>query len=366
MRNQDIRKEGRPGSVNTLNKHFPGLIGSPKIVPFIGFAGKKTANVAGLIVAENGIAKPDPGQSKWHNIRTMLKRYTSNELEYVRVEVNFKGMKQVVSTDKYGIYRCNFDLSPGQANGGTWHKATVRLPDYRNSPVTEEDVMMISNNPQFGIISDIDDTILVSYATQKLMKLRLMLFNNAHTRMPFEGVAAFYEALQYGSGTSYNPIFYVSNSEWNLYDLLYEFILFNRIPKGPMFLREMAIHMLRPWKIREVNRNHKMEVISMLFQVYPDMNFILIGDSGQRDPEVYTEIVRQFPNRVPAIYIRDIGIEEKLARVKVLSELVRQEFSTEMLLVRDTEAAARHALGKGFITSDHVSSILREKEKDKQ
>lgn len=360
------RKVGQSGYIGKIVKHFPGLIGSPKIVPFIGFAGNDKAYVEGLIVAENGISRPEEGQSKWKNITSMMKRYASNELEDVRVEVTFRGLRQVVKTDKYGIYRCIFDLEPCRLDDGIWQKAAVRLPDFHGSPEARGDVMSISNNPQFGIISDIDDTILVSYATQKLMKLRLMLLNNAHTRMPFEGVAAFYEALQHGSGGGYNPIFYVSNSEWNLYDLLYEFIEFNRIPKGPLLLREMAIRVLRPWKLREVNRNHKTEVITRLFNLYPDMKFILIGDSGQRDPEIYTGIVRLFPERVAAIYIRDIGIADKLARVKVLSQLVRQEYSTDLLLVRDTEAAAEHALEKGFIRSEFINSILQEKEKDKQ
>ena len=91
--------------------------------------------------------------------------------------------------------------------------------------------------------------------------------------------------------------------------------------------------------------------------MYPGMKFILIGDSGQKDPEIYSEEVKRYPNRVPAIYIRDVGIPEKLARIKILSQLVQTDFSTEMVLVSDTEAASKHALENGFITmmSDNLN-----------
>lgn len=337
--------------------------GSVRIVPFIGFGNKLNVCVTGLVVGENGIAKPSESAGKLSNILSMIRRYTGNELGNVQVRVTYKNQVRVVTTDKYGIYRCTFKTSQGDK----WQKFSVEIDGFRRiSKVgAEGDVLVVDNNPQFGIISDIDDTILVSYATQKLMKLRLMLLNNAHTRMPFEGVSAFYNALQAGAdGNGYNPIFYVSNSEWNLYDLLYEFILFNRIPKGPLLLREMAIKVFHPWKMKQVNRNHKTEVITRLFTMYPDEKFILIGDSGQRDPEIYSEIAGLFPGRVPVIYIRDLGISGNLPRIKILTEFILDEFRTEMVLVRDTEAAARHAINRGFISPSYFKSVVEDKKRD--
>jgi phosphatidate phosphatase APP1 len=347
-----------------LNKHKIRLPGSVKIVPFTGFGNRKLVYVSGLVVAKNGISKPSEGAGKWSNIKSMIRRYTANEIENAQVRIAYKGDSKVVTTDKYGIYRCAF--SNKGPDGDIWQNVSVTLesPPKFSHAGAEGEVMIVNNNPQFSIISDIDDTILVSYATQKLMKLRLMLLNNAHTRMPFEGVSAFYNALQAGTGGNDNPIFYVSNSEWNLYDLLYEFIQHNRIPKGPLLLREMAIRVLRPWAMKEVNRHHKVEVIMKLFRMYPDQKFILIGDSGQRDPEIYSEIVKQFPGRVLAIYIRDVGISGNLPVIRVLTELMMNKFSTEMVLVRDTEAAARHAIQNGFISSEYFESVIRGKQAD--
>lgn len=347
-----------------FNKHKIRYSGSVKIIPFIGYGNKEGSYISGLVVEENGISKPVEGQTTWKNVKAMIKRYLSNEIENVRVKVDYLGMTKEATTDKYGIFRCYFKHDPREILQGIWQKYSVFSPEFSGSSVVGE-VMMVNESAEFGVISDIDDTIILSYAPHKFMKLRLLLMNNAHTRMPFEGISAFYNALQKGtSRNAFNPVFYVSNSEWNLYDLLYEFIEFNRIPKGPLLLREMAIHVLRPWKMREVNRNHKTETISRLFSMFSEMKFILIGDSGQKDPEIYWNIAKQFPGRIPAIYIRDVGVNEYMTKMEILSQQAQQEFKTDIVLVKDTEAAAKHAIGKGFLLQGELQQIITEKKKD--
>lgn len=351
-------------------KHRTGLLSSPRIIPFIGYGNKNSIYISGLVVEENGISKPFEGQSKWKNIIAMLKRYTSNELENINVEISCLGEKKVATTDKYGVFRCNFqNLSEGDI-GERWQKFSVNISNPGHggtSNIEEGEMLLIDKASQFAVISDIDDTILVSYATNTLMKLRLMLLNNAHTRMPFAGVGAFYHALQQGTfEDGYNPVFYVSNSEWNLYDLLYEFIQFHRIPKGPLMLRELAINFLRPWKLKEVNKNHKSQVIRKLLSLYSEMKFILIGDSGQKDPEIYFNIIKEHPGRILAVYIRDVGISRNLSKISVLSDHSYDEFKTEIIVVKDTIAAAQHAVEKGFISSKYLDFIRGETEKDLQ
>lgn len=349
-------------------KHALGWVGSPRIVPYIGYGNKTKVFITGEIVEDLGLSKPVEGQSKWQNVKAMAKRYLGHDIIGAKVEANLGGQVCETTTDKYGIFRCEFNFDGKTLSNDTWQKATIKVLSQVKSLLTAEteaEVMIIGSNPQFGVISDIDDTILVSYATQKLMKLRLMLFNNAYSRMPFEGVSAFYRALQRGTGNGfYNPVFYVSNSEWNLFDLLYEFIQYNRIPKGPLLLREVKVRPLRFSKIREVNKNHKGDSITRIMEMFPDMKFILIGDSGQHDPEVYSKVVSQYPGRILSIYIRDIGIPENRAEVKILSESLNSAFKTEMILVKDTEAAAKHAIGKGFISSAYLESIMQEKQED--
>lgn len=346
-----------------------GWLGVPKVIPFLGFSNGTNTFVTGTVLEDNGISRPIEGQSKWKNARIMFQRYFIDDFAGVKVEVNFFGQSKVVVTNKFGVFNCSFQHLPKEIPDGIWQKVTFVLPEKIHAKQKPGnfvgEVMVIRHKPQFGVISDIDDTILISYATTKLMKFRLMFLNNALTRMPFEGVSAFYQSLQNGTTDgAFNPLFYLSNSEWNLYDLLHEFIEFNRIPKGPLLLREMEIRVLRFWKMMEYSKNHKIEKLRQLMNFFGDMKFILIGDSGQKDPEVYSEIVREFPGRVLAVYIRDIGIPQKTIRIKTISETMNKEFNTEMILVKDTEAAAKHAVKKGFIKQQEISHIKSEKMKD--
>ena len=124
------------------------------------------------------------------------------------------------------------------------------------------DVLMVSRKHEFVIVSDVDDTLLVSHSTQFVKKMRLMLFKNAITRLPFPGVTDFYKALQNGMDEStFNPIFYVSSSERNLYDLLIDFLAYRNIPKGPFLLRNMQTSLLKLIKAGGGNHQHKLESI---------------------------------------------------------------------------------------------------------
>lgn len=348
-----------------------GWLGVPKVIPFLGFSNGTNTFITGAVLEDNGISKPIEGQSKWKNARIMFMRYFIDDFAGVEVAINYLGQTKTVITNKFGVFNCTFQHSVKEIPEGVWQKATYSLPGKihpRQKPGNFiGEVMVVRHKPQYGVISDIDDTILISYATTKLMKFRLMFLNNALTRMPFEGVSAFYQSLQLGTAEgAFNPLFYLSNSEWNLYDLLYEFIDFNRIPKGPLLLREMEIRVLRFWKMMEYRKNHKIEKLRQLMNFFGDMKFILIGDSGQKDPEVYSAIVREFPGRVLAVYIRDIGIPQKTIRIKTISETMNSEFNTEMILVKDTEAAAKHAIMKGFIKSQEMGHIKTEKIKDQE
>ena len=119
--------------------------------------------------------------------------------------------------------------------------------------------------------------------------IRIAYMGNAHSRKPFLGVEPFYKALQQGQEQSEgNPIFYVSSSPWNMYDLFDKFMSLNNIPNGPILLRDIE---LSPDNLTSFSHEgHKKEQIEPIFQRFPELPFILIGDSGQKDPEVPSRI----------------------------------------------------------------------------
>ncbi|MGB3589600.1 MAG: App1 family protein, partial [Tunicatimonas sp.] len=184
-------------------------------------------------------------------------------------------------------------------------------------------------------------------------------------RMPFEGVAAFYQALQGGNDEQRsNPIFYVSSSPWNLYDLLEHFCEVNEIPKGPFLLRDMGISKSK--FIKSGHLSHKIKKVEQIFRMYPDLPFILIGDSGQKDAEIYQKIVSDYPDKVLAIYIRDVSPNnstERDGQVKQIAQTVRSH-GVDMLLCQDTEDAAHHAIQKGFIPNSALELVIQGKKDD--
>jgi phosphatidate phosphatase APP1 len=215
----------------------------------------------------------------------------------------------------------------------------------------------------FGVITDVDDTILKTDATSLIKMARLTFFNNARTRLPFEGVAAFYRALQSGPDSSlFNPIFYVSSSPWNLYDLLVDFCIVQGIPKGPFLLRDLGIS--QDQFFTSSHLQHKLEQIRLILNTCEHLPFILIGDSGQHDPEIYLEVIKEFPGRIRAVYIRDVSVKAlRDASVNAIAAEAKA-LGVDMLLVPDTVAAAKHAAVHGFIDPEILPDIRAEKEED--
>ena len=162
-------------------------------------------------------------------------------------------------------------------------------------------------------------------------------------------------ALQGGTGAEVeNPLFYLSSSPWNLYDLLHEFFRLQDIPIAPTFLRDWG---LTPEELLPTeHREYKLEVLKSLLNFYEDLPFILIGDSGQEDPEIYHEIVHEYPGRIMAVYIRDVSPDERDEAVQTLAREVEAAAST-LILAEDTLAMARHAAAQGWIAPDMVDHV---------
>jgi phosphatidate phosphatase APP1 len=215
---------------------------------------------------------------------------------------------------------------------------------------------------EYGIISDIDDTIIRSNATSILAMGKTVLLGNARTRLPYPGVTEFYKALQLGrNGKRNNPFFYVSSSPWNLYDLLIDFMDHNDIPQGPLLLRDFGLQ--NDSFVNHDYLSHKYKEIAQILETYPKLNFVLVGDSGEHDPPIYSEVVKKFPGRIIAIYIRDVtNIAKKTIAMEVADTL--KELNVEMILTEHTVEAAKHAASSGLIFSETIPKIEVEKKKD--
>ncbi len=346
-----------------------GWLSTPVILPYRGYGNRHEFYIRGRVIEDTGLSQPDEADSIWQNLLAMVKRYASNGIADIEVCSDFGDMKRSCLTDEDGFFEINLPLNHPPLTLNEWQnlhfKASEGLPPSQKPIEATGQVLLSHIEDQFGVITDIDDTLLISHSTNFRKKLHLMLFKNAKTRLPFDGVASFYCALQSGnSGQHHNPFFYVSSSEWNLYDLLIDFCEHHKLPKGPFLLRDAEVKLSKIWKTGTGNHSHKLDKIRHILQLHEDNRFILIGDSGQRDAEIYQQFACEFPGRILTIYIRDVRPSRHEAVQAIAKKLADDHI--EMLLVKDTEEAALHALQKGYITADRIRDIVAEKEENQK
>lgn len=335
-------------------KQSAGWLGIPKIAVYRGYGNDKEVFITCRVIEDSGLTKPDSKESGWNNILAAIKRFSSDEIAGVKVKGTLGAQQQIRTSDEYGYVTFRFALPPHDKtiHEKQWQNADFELLDevIENQPETiaSGEVLMVKPDQKRIIVSDIDDTVLVSHSTQTLRKLNLMLFRNAYSRSPFPNASTFYNALQKGEDGNKNyPFFFVSSSEWNLYDLLENFFAVNKIPKGVLLLKKLQHSIYQFWKSGGGNHEHKYEKIRLLMQMYPGHQFILVGDSGQRDPLIYKRLSKDYPGSVEGIYIRKVK-GKKLSRFKSISSDLPDE-NPFLVEVKSFSEAMEHAREKGLI-----------------
>lgn len=330
------------------------------VVGYRGYGTTRTALIQARALRERRFTPADANVSRWRNLLDALRRIRSEPLGHAHIRADLAGTTQALQADDEGFVH-RWVTMPTPLAPGQWHPVTFTLadaaaaggPDAR----TTAGILVPPANARFGVVSDMDDTVLQSEVTSFLRAARMVLLENARTRLPFPGVAAFYRALQAAmpggaSGAAGNPIFYVSSSPWNLYDVIADFLEAQSIPAGPLLLRDWDLGLGLTQ-----NRGHKLARIREVFATYPSLPFLLVGDSSQEDPEIYGALAREFPGRVLAIYIRDVTRDAaRRSAIQSLADDVRAAGAT-LVLADDTLAAARHAALHGWIAPGAVDEV---------
>ena len=312
---------------------------SGKIVvsPYRGFGRPNEMLIRGRVLFEKSITRAREAESVWRNLVNTYHRFETDEVAGAKVRASYRDAVVETVSDDEGHFQVI--LKPAQlAEHTLWHRVAVELPEHGASAVTE--VMIPSEAASFGVISDIDDTIVQTNATSLLRMVRSIV-NNAAARLPFEGVGDLYRALH----VERNPIFYVSSSPWNLYELLHDYMEINGIPHGPMLLQNWGID--EKTLILASHTEHKLAQIRTILDYYPWLKWVLIGDSGQHDPEIYLEVIRSHPGRVLAAFIRDVSPDVRDTAVATIANEAAA-LGVEMVYVKDSNDALAHAQRLGL------------------
>jgi len=347
-----------------------GIGGQPRpyeIHVYRGFGNGERVLIHGRVLEETEVEAAAATDSAWKNLINVYRRIESDPVPRAQVRIRIAGVEQDLVADNEGFFRAWIELRAPFASHEPWQRVEVKLiaplrpdqPDVRANGV----VRVPSTSSSFGVISDLDDTVIQSRVSNFMQAIRTVMLGNARTRLPFPGVAAFYQALERGGdGARQNPIFYVSSSPWNIHDIIAEFMSVQQIPTGPICLRDWDFDVAALTGHR--HRTHKEPLIREILDLYPSLPFILIGDSSQRDPEIYREIIDRYPGRILAIYIRNVDPDpERLASIRALENDVLAAGSA-LVLADDTYSAAVHAAEHGWIAADALPAVKEEKRAD--
>ena len=344
-----------------------GFVKYLMIMPYKGFGNENEIHFVVRVIMDRAIGVSQLKDSSWINFRKMYKRFMTWQIPGARVKASFQGMEQVSMTDEEGYAEFHLPITAAFSPNGLWHEVELVLLDQiipnQGDVSAVNRILMPSGNVEYGIISDIDDTIVPTGATRLWEMLKTTFFGNAHSRVPFPGVSAFYQALAKGNdGIESNPFFYISSSPWNLYDFLMEFLDVHDIPKGPLMLRDLGLS--REQFIAGSHSEHKLLQVEKIFKIERHLKFILIGDSGQHDPEIYLQVIKDYPGRVKVIYIRDVDPARHADLEKIKAKV--RALGVDMMLVTDTIEAARDAISRDLIIDSDLFKIEKSKTQDEK
>ncbi len=328
---------------DSVRRRLPGFFDLTRknleIVTYHTYGTPDHLEVRGRLLVAFARREANVSDSRIRNATRIVRQFLTYEVPDVAIYAGLGDKLVEGRTDEEGYFR--IDLPTG--NASNWMTATVSSQRARS---TQALILVPPPSCEYLVISDIDDTILPTGATRMATVIRTTMLGNARTRRPFPGVADFYRSLVAGrSGADDNPVFYVSSGPWNLYRFLATFIESHELPIGPVMLRDFGVD--SQTFIYGTHEDHKLHEIQRILDTYPQLPCVLIGDSGQRDPEIYATVARNNPQRVLALYIREIGSAERQAQVAGLAA----ELEPPMVWGLDTSVFADHAASIGLVSN---------------
>lgn len=270
---------GTPGWVRIFART---LLAAPQ-VPDDDLPGVGSAAQAG--------ARTAPAVRGWRSFATA-------QVAGVHVEVTVGDRTHQVVTDRGGYLdvRLASDLAPG------WHDVTLRARDGAHAVAP---VHVIGPDVRSGIVSDIDDTVVVTRLPRIFVAAWNTLVRHENAREPVPGMAGLYARLV--AGRPQLPVVYLSTGAWNAAPAVGRFLRRFGFPPGPMLLTDWGPTNTGWFRS---GREHKISQLRRLTEELPQISWVLVGDDGQHDPQIYATVAAARPDHVRAILIRQLTYAE--------------------------------------------------------
>lgn len=292
-----------------------------EIQPYIGYGFKNYVYCYGRVLKKRtfytSASLSNPQQNNFfYNLINSYKRIESDEIPHCEITFTINGFSNKTITNSEGFYLINEELPFEVTNEKQSVHFSVSDSRYSSLIVSAEgNVLFTSEKAQYAFVSDIDDTIL---HTNVLSFLKLKMFFNsffisATKRKIIKDTPTWYQQLHQNK----NPFFYISHSPWNLYDYLLQFLQTHQYPAGTTLLRDFGR------KAKDAFQNydtHKKDETEKLLNRFPHLQFVLIGDGGEKDADIYLELYQKFPQQIKAIFIHRLGDAKHQARIEELQK----------------------------------------------
>ncbi len=319
----------------------------PRLKVYRGYANEREIVVFGHVFKKNSPDRFALRGKRLRNAYAVLRMFTIKTLGNVPVKFQFEEIIATTKTLADGYFRLALPYPKDLKSG--WHTFTVTA-NIKGVTVEEKGEFIKPFPGEYGLISDIDDTFLVSHSDSVFKKIYVLLTRNIKKRKIFDGVVKHYQMLGAAGRTTTNgtnAFFYVSSSEWNLYNFIEHFAKLHDMPKAVLKLKAIKSGLGDFLFTGGGSHDHKFHKIKHLLEFYPELKFILLGDDSQKDPFIYERIVKMFPASVKAIYIRATGNYLKKNVALVLENI--QAMQVETCYFKDSASAIRHSQNIGLI-----------------
>ncbi len=328
-----------------------------------GYANDRKLVVSGHAFKKYPASKNLYDRKGFRYVHSVVQLFTVKTLPNVRVIFKFGTIEAETKTLDDGYFRFTIPHSLQLESG--WHTYSITLDDQlgnRRYQKVQTSELLLPNEGGYMIISDIDDTFLISYSSTILKKLYVLLTKNVESRSPFNDVVKHYQLLSLAGKTEsqkdINTFFYVSSSEWNLYDYIMRFIHNHDLPKAVIKLKKIKENLTDFFRAGTGSHHHKKTKIEHLVTFYPHQQFILLGDDSQQDPYIYEEICKTFPTNIKAVYIRQTGRKSKPKVTKLLSNISSLKVSN--CYFSHSNEAILHSVREGIITREALEAFEKE------
>ncbi|MFK7970575.1 MAG: App1 family protein [Bacteroidia bacterium] len=312
-----------------------------EVEAYRGYGTSEEIRLRGRVLRFRGIRPPKKERSAWGNFKNMYRRFGTDEIPHARLQAIFQSQVMETVTDDEGYFSFTIKPENPELVEPGWQEFSILMPPQpflNPEPVAvTAKALILPQGAGFGIISDIDDTLLVTEVRSKARMVQNTLFENALTRRTFPDTPELYRRMHAApDGTGFNPVFYLSSSPWNLYDFLEKFIQFQRFPEGPLILRDVGLS--RKHMLASSHNTHKSAHIRDILTLFENLPFLLFGDSGEKDPYIFAKAVNAFQGRIRHVFIRDVAGKKHSEEMQSLARACRQH-------------------GTGFSFFEHIAEV---------